>query len=270
MDYNRKMFTQGSATKGILNFKGTIPDKHLQSFRRQWYAMVSGVANAWRTPITNAEELQWINMQMSNRDMEYSAWIDFLIKIACARYSVATEEVNFSYGNTGQSQAMGQAPIEDKLKASRDLGLRPLIRWLFAQLSRNFLQRINPDFEVIAVGMGEKGEEAEAELLGKQLKAYLTVDEARARVELDPLPDGKGECLLDPTWLQFSQGKEAMEQEQDEGGEGQAEDLDAEEEFPGELSITDQEEEPGLDVVDEEAIKSDRTSRRVVRYVVDL
>lgn len=255
MDYNRKFFTQGSATKGVLNFKGTIPDRHLQSFRRQWYAMVSGVTNAWRTPITNAEELQWINMQMSNRDMEYSAWMDFLIKIICARYNIATEEVNFSYGNTGQSQAMGSAPIEEKLKASRDLGLRPLVRWLFVQLNRYFLQRIDPDFEAIPVGLDEKGVEAETDLLQKQTKVYMTVDEARAAVELPPLPDGQGEVILDPTWLQFVQGKEAQ------AGFDEGEEEPPMPDDDGGFAVADEDDEDAFHVVDtpeHDAIKSER------------
>jgi hypothetical protein len=211
MQYNRSMFTQGSATKGVLNFKGTIPDKHLQAFRRQWYAMVAGVHNAWRTPITNAEELQWINMQMTNRDMEYSAWMDFLIKIACARYLIAPEEVNFSYGNTGQSQAMGTAPIEEKLKASKDLGLRPLVRWWFEVLNTSFIQRIDPDFEVVPVGLDSQGPQAELEYLGKAQSSLMTVDEARAVMEMPPLGDEKGGDMINSaTFVQWMQGKQGM------------------------------------------------------------
>lgn len=204
MQYNRSFFTNGSATKGVLNFKGTIPDRHLQAFRRQWYSMVSGVSNAWKTPITNAEELQWINMQMSNRDMEYSAWIDFLIKICCARFMIAPEEVQFQYGNTGQSQSMGTSPVEDKIKASKDLGLRPIVRWFFTQLNQWFLQRVNPDFEAVAVGLDEKGPEAETDLISKQVTVFLTVDEARERVELAPLGKEKGgDMILNPVYLQY-------------------------------------------------------------------
>lgn len=213
MEYNRKAFTNGSTTKGILNFKGgTMPEKQLQAFRRHWYAQVAGVSNAWRTPITNAEDLQWINLQMSNRDMEYSAWMDFLIKIACARYLIAPEEVNFTYGNAGQAQAMGQAPIEEKLKASRDLGLRPLVRWFFDQLNRNFIQRIDPEYEAVAVGLDDKGREAEADLLEKQTRVFLTVDEARGRMELPAMgEDNGGNVILNATWLQFMQQKMMME-----------------------------------------------------------
>lgn len=209
IDYNRKFFSQGSTTKGILNFKGTIPERHLMAFRRQWNAMVSGINNAWRTPIVNAEDLQWINLQMSNKDMEFEAWINFLIKVSCARFSIAPEEVNFSFGNSGQSQAMGQAPVEEKLQASHDLGLRPLVLWFFYQLNAHFLQEEDPDFEAVPVGLDSKGAEAEIDLLTKQQSAYLTVDEARSVVDLPPLGDKNGgDCILNPTWLQWTQAKQ--------------------------------------------------------------
>jgi hypothetical protein len=288
MDYNRRFFSQGSATKGVLNFKGTIPDKHLQAFRRQWYAMVSGVSNAWRTPITNADELQWINMQMSNRDMEYSSWMDFLIKIVCARYNIATEEVNFSYGNTGQSQAMGTAPIEDKLKASKDLGLRPLVRWFFNCMNIHYIQRLNPDFEVVPYGLDSKGMEGEIDLLQKQTKYLMTVNEARAQAELPPLPDEQGDVILDPTWLQYVQGKEAMAEDEgfgdEEGGEegdwGGAEEEGDEPALPPNdadgydsetgFGVSDEEGPAPFDIKDDEAIKSERNSRVLVQYTVDL
>jgi hypothetical protein len=220
IEYNRRFFSQGSATKGILNFKGTIPDKHLQSFRRQWYSMVAGVHNSWRTPITNAEELQWINLQMSSRDMEMGAWMDFLIKIVCARFQIAPEEVNFSYGNTGQSQAMGNVSVEDKLKASKDLGLRPLVQFFFDCINTYFLQRIDPDFEAVPIGLDAKGPEAEIDLLQKQTHVFLTVNEAREIAGLEPMPEKQGDCLLDPTWLQYTQGQQAMEGGEDgEGGD---------------------------------------------------
>ena len=218
IEYNRKFFSQGSSTKGILNFKGAMPEKQLQAFRRQWYAMVSGVANSWRTPIVNADDLQWISLQMNNRDMEYSAWIDFLIKVCCARYLIAPEEVNFSYGNTGQAAAMGGTSTEEKLKASKDLGLRPLVQWFFECLNRHFVQRIHPDYEVVPVGLDDKGVEGETALLKDQTTVWMTVDEARKAVGEQPLPDGLGECLLNPTWVQYASSKQMAAQGGPDGG----------------------------------------------------
>jgi hypothetical protein len=163
----------------------------------------------------NADDIQWISMQMSSKDMEMSAWMDFLIKVVCARFQIAPEEINFSYGNTGQSAAMGNVSVEEKLKASRDLGLRPLVQFFFESINRNFLSRIDPDYEVVPVNLDSKGADAEIELLGKQQKLYLTVNEAREQVGLEPLPDKLGEVILDPTWLQWAQS-----QDMGDGGDG--------------------------------------------------
>lgn len=282
MDYNRRFFTQGSATRGILNFKGTIPDKHLRAFRRQWYAMVSGVANSWRTPITNAEELQWINMQMSNRDMEYSAWLDFLIKVCCARYNIAPEEVNFSYGNTGQASAMGNVSVEEKIKASKDLGLRPLVRWFFQCLNVHFLQRIAPEYEIVPVGLSDQGEQSEVELLGKEIGSWMTVDEARERRGYEPLGEENGGNVIEnQVWMQWFQSNQ-MNQMDDEGGgfgdEATEEPGGYEEEEPQiDDSEFDFEQEMNLDedeagTPEEPAIKSHRDHRTLgkARYTLDL
>lgn len=84
-EYNRRFFTNGSAPKGIINFKGDnfTPDQ-LEAFRRQWRANVEGVQNSWRTPIMQAEQgIEWINLHPTNQEMEYSMWIEYLIKITC-------------------------------------------------------------------------------------------------------------------------------------------------------------------------------------------
>lgn len=219
-EYNRRFFSQGSATKGVLNFKGSIPDAKLDSFRRHWYAMINGVQNAWRTPITNAEELQWINLHASNRDMEFSAFFDFLIKVASGVFQFDSAEIGFVYGNTGQSSQMFQAPAEQRIKSSKDRGLRPLLRSLATWINRYLIWPIEPDMEIQFVGINPKDASEVIDQEKKQVSYKMTVDELRAEDDLPPLPDGKGEVILDPTWLQFSQAKdqEAMGEGEEGGG----------------------------------------------------
>lgn len=77
--------TSNSAPKGILNFKGdTMTPDMLEGFRRQWRASLESVENSWRTPILQSEAgLEWIDLHPTNREMEYNAWIEYLIKITC-------------------------------------------------------------------------------------------------------------------------------------------------------------------------------------------
>lgn len=82
--YNSKFFTQGSSPKGILNLKGdNYTQEMLEGFRRQWIAQVTGVENAWRTPILQSEGIEWIDLNKSNSEMEFGKWMEYLLKITC-------------------------------------------------------------------------------------------------------------------------------------------------------------------------------------------
>lgn len=214
-EYNKRFFSQGTAPKGLLNFKGAIPEKQLKSFRRHWYQMLAGVENAWRTPITNADDLQWINMQNNNRDMEYNAWMDFLIKVACSMFAMDPVEVNFKYGNAGQKSGLQEASNKEKIIESKERGLRPLLRFISQQINQNIIWPINESFEFAFVGLDARTQDDVANLNQKRGATMMMVDELRAEDDLPPLKDGLGEVILNPTWLQFAQAKQMAE----EGGE---------------------------------------------------
>jgi hypothetical protein len=212
-EYNMAAFRQGSVHKGLINFKGTIAEKQLAAFRRFWYQMLSGVENAWRTPITNADEVQWVPMHSSNRDMEYNSWIDFQIKVACSMFLIDPIEVNFKYGVVGQRSALHEASNKDKITESKERGLRPILRTIADLINLYIIWPINESFEFEFVGLDARSPEANADLVAKQVKTVKTVDELRAEDDLPPLPDGKGEVILDPTWLQASQAKDQAKQQ---------------------------------------------------------
>lgn len=280
-EYNRKFFSQGSTTKGILNFRGSIPPKQLDAFRRHWYSLITGVVNAWRTPVTNAEELQYINLHSSNRDMEFAAWMDFLIKLACGICQFDPAEIGFVYGNTGQTSQMFQAPAEARIKSSKDKGLRPILRKLANWINHYLIWRINEDFEIQFTGMDPRSSDQIADLQKKQSSYLKTVDEVRAEDDLEPLPDGKGEVILDPTWLQFAQAKD-MAQQQEEGGddfggfdEGQPEEEEEEEE--AKQGEQEQEQEPEQEPLAAEKslmrkahVTEKRTDNNTFKYTIEV
>lgn len=201
--YNQNFFTQGSAQKGILNFKGTIPENQMRAFRRHWYQMLSGVENAWRTPITNAEELQWVSMQNTNRDMEFNAWMDFQIKVACAMYSMDPIELNFKYGNTGQKNTMNEGNNKEKITESKERGLRPLLRFLSNCINSYIVWPINENFDFQFVGLDALTRQDVADLNQKRVKTSMTVNELRAEDDLAPIEGG--DIILDPTYMQGKQ-----------------------------------------------------------------
>jgi hypothetical protein len=217
-EYNQRFFSQGSAAKGIINFKGTVPEVQLQQFRRHWYQMISGVENSWRTPITNAEDLQYVNLQQSSRDMEFNAWMDFLIKVSCAMYSMDPAELNFKYGNTGQKSSMNEANNKEKITESKERGLRPMLRFMEDAINQHLIWPISEDFEFAFVGLDALTRKDHMDLAEQQSRTYLTIDEIRAQDDMEPLPDGKGEVILNPVYLQHASAKDQAAQAAAGGG----------------------------------------------------
>ena len=211
-NYNQHAFAQGSLQKGMLNLKGAIPEAQLRAFRRQWYQQVAGVENAWRTPITNAEGLEWVNMQASNKDMEYSAWMDFLIKVACSIYQMDPIEVNFKYG-AGGSKSMFDTGNRSKMVESKDRGLRPLLRSVGRQLDTSIIWPINPDFTLEFVGLDAQTPKELADLNTQRVRTIYTIDEVRAENDLPPLPDGKGDIILDTNWIAHTREVDAAKEQ---------------------------------------------------------
>ena len=199
--------------KGVLNIKGAIPDRQLRAFRRMWYSMISGVQNAWKTPILNSEEIQWISMHANNRDMEYGAWMDWLTKLTCSVYGIDPTEINFIFGNTGQKGGLNQArPNKDEIVESKDKGLVPLADHVADCINRHIIWEIAPELEFAFTGMDAKAEKDERERRTTEVEKYKTVNEIRAEQDLEP--DPHGDIILNPVYLQYIQGQEA------EGGGG--------------------------------------------------
>ena len=193
--------SQGSIAKGLLNIKGPMPERQLSAFRRQWYQMVAGVENAWRTPIVNAEDLEWIDLNKSNRDMEFTAWLDFLIKIACSIFSMDPIEVNFKFGGQGQ-KAMFEAANKVKIVESKAKGLQPLLKFIANIFNENVIWPNTDDFAVEFTGLSPMTPKELADLETQKVRTYMLIDEIRAMHDLTPLADGLGQVINDPNWME--------------------------------------------------------------------
>lgn len=219
-EYNQKFFTQGSAIKGLLNIKGAIPDRQLKAFRRMWYTMISGVGNAWKTPILNSDEIQWVSMHTSNRDMEFGAWIDYVTKLICAAYGIDPVEINFIFGSSAGSSLFDRRPNQAEVTESKDKGLAPLLDHIADHLNTHLIWELNPDFEFGFVGFDAQSEEAERKAKIEEVKAFKTVNEIRAEMDEEPLPKELGDVILESNWLQWAQAKAAEDEGAESMGEG--------------------------------------------------
>jgi hypothetical protein len=234
-DYNTRFFTQGAAIKGLINVQGAIPNKQLRAFRRQFYSMITGVSNAWKTPILNAENVQWLNMHATNREMEFAQWLDFLTKLTCGVFGVDPVEVNFIFGSGGNKGAMfDRRPNKAEVTESKDKGLNPLAQHIADCINQHIVWQLEPDFEFSFTGLDAKAEGKEREARNVEVRGWKTVNQILKEQNLDEM--GKlGDVILDPTWLQWASQVQAEEQEAEGNGPPLPESPDEEREgAPGE------------------------------------
>lgn len=218
-EWNRRAFSQGSTVKGILNLKGNMSLQQLEAFKRQWSAQVAGVSNAWKTPVVNTDGIDWMPLQLSNTEMGYQMWMEYLVKVATAIFQIDPAEINFDLrGGVGQ-QPVFMSTNEAQQKQSKDRGLQPLLRFVEDAINRHVVWEIDPRFELCFAGLDAKTEEQVAQLRMQQVQNTHTLNESRALEDLPPVENG--DVVLNPTWTGYLTQKEAMQQQQSMmGGQG--------------------------------------------------
>ena len=185
-EYNRRFFSQGSAPKGLLRVKGNNNEAALQQFRQQWQSMITGVYQGWKTPVVEAD-VEWIDMQKSNRDMEYQSWIEYLIKIACAVYNIDPVEIGWDISRSNGNSGLFEGSEAERLEHSKDKGLYPLLKFIQRKINKYIVEQINPEFEFVFMGMNGMSVDKELELDIKKINSFMTVNEMREKYDLKPL-----------------------------------------------------------------------------------
>jgi len=176
-NYNANFFTHGYAARGVLHLKGTVTQSQLMNFRRQFYNAISGQHHAWRTPIVaGLEEVQWVPMSGSAKEMEYINFNNHLMRIICSMFQIDPIELGLEYlaSATGRSP-MQQANNEYKIAYSRERGLYPILMFVEDLINSEILPAIDKSFgnKYKFVFTGYTDETAQTEI--SQMQAEMTV-----------------------------------------------------------------------------------------------
>lgn len=243
--YNSNFFTQGSNPKGILKLPQGANRNRIAELRQEWMSMVAGVSNAWKIPVLEGKDVEWIDMQKSNTDMEFSVWQEYLIRVACAIYKIAPEEIGFYFNNGQGGSALFEGDRASRLKYSKDKGLLPLLKSIEFWINKWIISQIDKRFEFVFVGIDAKDEEEETERDIKLASSIMGVKEVRLKRGLPPEIDDD-DVILSPQWIQWKlQQAMAQEQAQSQGAVDGMEDEDSDD-FWSSLGV---DEEGGDEVV---------------------
>lgn len=193
--YNSNFFRVGSNPKGILRVTGNVSEPRLQEFRQSWMAQITGVQNSHRVPVVEADKMEWVSTQLPNKDMEFSKYQEYLIRIACAIFKISPVEIGFHIEGEN-SGGMGNRNNKDELVYSKDKGLKPLLRFHQRKLNKMVIDpyceanNLSTKYELVFVGIDIETEQEEEERLIKAVGGpYMEINEARRKKGLEEKPD---------------------------------------------------------------------------------
>lgn len=221
MQYNGNFFKQGSQPKGFINVKnGNVDQGTLNEFRQDWKQTMSTVYNSHKIPVIQGIDLEWIDLQQTNRDMEFTEWIKFLLVIACAVYRMDPSELGFQFQDA--ARIFGQEGQKERLDHSKQKGLTPLLVFYQNILNKYIISEIDDRLELVFTGIEIEDETAQVELDKKKSEAgFVSLEDMFEKYsgrKFDPNKD----TILN-TVYQSAQSNKMM------GGEGMNEIVDGEE-----------------------------------------
>lgn len=204
--YNSNYFKVGSNPKGILKVTGNVNQGRIEEFRAHWANSVAGSRNAHKLPIIEAEKMDFISTQASNKDMEFAKYQEYLIKISCAIFKMDPSEIGFpmagsSEGNQGLG---GDGGNESKLEYSKDKGLKPLLKSFQQWLNKYVMgPKTDDEYELLFLGLETESPAMELDNDIKAVSNWATVNEIRRKRQMKDIEGG--DVILNPIFLQAQQ-----------------------------------------------------------------
>lgn len=197
--FNERYFSQGGTTRGLLHIKTGQEQSQqaLSSFRREWTSMFSGINGAWKIPVITAEDIKFVNMTQSSKDMEFEKWLNYLINVITSIFQIDPSEINFpnrggATGNSGNTLNEGSA--EERFRNSKDKGLEPLLKFIEDAINKYIVSQFGDKYVFHFVG-GDTQTEAEIiEMLEAKAKIGYTINDIREEFG-KPAIDG-GDVIL--------------------------------------------------------------------------
>ncbi len=218
MQYNGNFFSQGSNPKGFFTVKGkNVSPNAINDFKQMWRNTITGVQNSHKVPVIGGEDVGWINMQTSNKDMEFNQWIEFLIVIGCSIFRIDPTECGFNLQKS--VNVFGQDGQKERLKHSQTKGLLPILKLLQRLFTKYLVERLDENYELVFTGIDIEDQKLAVDIDKTKLDAgFMSLEDGFKKYsgrEFDPNKD----TILNSVYTQQLQLKQFGGDSEISGGE---------------------------------------------------
>lgn len=207
MQYNGNFFSQGSNPKGFFSIEGNVAPNALNDFKQMWRNTIAGIQNSHKVPVieSGSAKVNWVDMQASNKDMEFDNWLDFLIVISCCVFKIDPTECGFNLQKA--SQIFGQDGQKARLKHSQSKGLVPILKLIQRMFTRYIVEPLDENYEFVFTGLEIDDQEVALDMDVKKVQnGFMSLEDGFKKYsgrEFDPEKD----TILNNTYVQIQQQK---------------------------------------------------------------
>ena len=155
--------------------------------------MFSGINGAWKIPVITAEDVNFVNMTQSSKDMEFEKWLNYLINVICSIFSIDPSEINFPNrgGATGHSgNTLNESSTAEKHRSSKDKGLEPLLKFIEDAINKYIVSQFGEKYVFNFVGGDSKTEAEIIDILKAKAEIGLTINDVRAELGYPEIEGG--------------------------------------------------------------------------------
>jgi len=251
LEINLSGMSKNSIPRGFMSLIGNYDERDLAAFKRYWTSTVRGVQNRFNMPVMVSKDAEskaeFVEIGNQVDEVMYQKWMELLGAIACAVYSIAPEEINWTSFTASKSSLSG-SDTSEKLAQSMDKGLRPLLSYYQNLFTDYILSDFSDKYVFRWTGLDEEDEQQRFEAR----KLAQTWNEFRAAEGLEAIEGDQGEMPMNPSfigpWMQIK----GIGQQQPDQGQGEdfgtpPEGEDAQDEANGDAGGQDQGEQGGPD-----------------------
>lgn len=219
LTYNSNGLSRGAIPKIALAMgkDSNYTQEQLEDAQDEWMANFQAMDGQWNIPLLNSDA-KVLNLNNSNREMEYQKFLEFTGSLICATCGVDSAEIGL---RLNQAQNVMSENVDGKQMFSKNRGTREMLGG-FIYIMNRFL-RISgyswaKDWKFKFNGLSTNDKGFEADLRKKNVETVMTVDEIREQMDLPPLENGEGKVILNSVFVQFKQM--AMQEAQGGGDMG--------------------------------------------------
>jgi hypothetical protein len=224
--YNSSYFEKGAVPEGLLNLGEETTPEDVDEFRLYWMNEIMG--KPWAIPIIGGKGVEWVEWRQSNKDMEYMAYQNWLVKKMCAVYQIAPQEigliedVNRSTADEqeGSNQSTSVEPIlaliedvwEVEIIGEHGLGVGDIVKFEFDRGGED--ETILDTLYKARVDAGAWSRNEWREAVGDEPSEEEGADMLLVAGQLNPLPTEQDIAVMGAA-AQQQQQKEQQEQQMD-------------------------------------------------------